>query len=191
VPEIPTLHTDRLILRAQRPDDTKPLIRAYSDDSFSRFITRQGRGLGRAEAWHAIAYVAGSWQTAGYGQWIVEERATGTPVGRIGPWAPEGWPDFEIGWAIFPGHQGKGYAVEGAAAAFIWAHEALGRGHVVHLIDPLNEASERVALALGAEVTGTWDSPLCPGARIWRTRWARFAASAAFERHSGRVQVAP
>jgi RimJ/RimL family protein N-acetyltransferase len=124
--------------------------------------------------------VAGIWATSGYGMWIAEERSSGAPVGRLGPWAPEGWPDFEIGWAIFPGHQGKGYAVEGAAAALCWAHEALGREHVIHLIDPLNTASERVAAALGAEITGTWDSPLGERINVWTTRWERFAATEAF-----------
>jgi RimJ/RimL family protein N-acetyltransferase len=180
--DIPTLRTERLILRGQQPGDTEPFVRALADDDFARFITFEGRGLSRAEAMRMILYIAGSWAVMGYGQWIVEERATGATVGRVGPWAPEGWPDFEIAWAIFPEHQGKGFAVEGAAAAVAWAHEALGRDHVVHLIDPENGPSERVAKALGGEVTGTWDSPLCPGTRIWTTRWDRFAATPAAHR---------
>jgi RimJ/RimL family protein N-acetyltransferase len=179
---VPTLRTDRLILREHRPEDTEHLIRAYAIGGFAYHITRQKRALDRAEAWAAIALVAGSWPVSGYGQWIVEERASGQPVGRVGPWVPEGWPDFEIGWAIFPWSQGKGYAVEAAAAALVWAHEAFGRNHVIHLIDPLNTASERVAVALGAELTGVWDSPLCPGVRIWTTRWEDFVVTPAGRR---------
>lgn len=179
---VPTLHTDRLILRGHRPADTDALMGAYADDHFSRFITRQGRGLSRDEAWWAIAMVAGSWATSGHGMWIAEERASGEAVGRIGPWAPEGWPGFEIAWAVFPDHQGKGYAVEGAAAAVVWAHEALGRERVIHLIDPRNRASERVAAALGAEISGTWDSPLGTKANIWTTRWDRFVETPACAR---------
>lgn len=186
---VPILRTERLVLRGQRPSDSGPLARAYADDDFSRFITREGRGLNRVQAWGAMALVAGSWPVSGYGQWIVEEQATGDPVGRVGPWAPEGWPDFEIGWAIFPWSQGKSYAVEGAVAAIVWAHEALGRDHVIHLIDPLNAASERVAEALGSEVTGTWDSPLCPGTRIWTTRWDRFVATSACRRHAAAARL--
>jgi RimJ/RimL family protein N-acetyltransferase len=179
---VPALRTDRLILRGQRPPDTEPLMRAYREGDFARHITAEKRALSRSEAWAAAALVAGSWPVSGYGQWIVEEQASGEPVGRVGPWAPEGWPDFEIGWAIFPWSQGKGYAVEAAAAAMVWVHEALGRDHVIHLIDPLNTASERVAASLGSEATGRWDSPLCPGAGIWTTRWERFAATPAGRR---------
>jgi len=181
--EIPTLHTERLILRAQRPDDTETLMAAFADDEFSRFITREGRGLSREEAWRPIALMAGSWAASGHGQFMVDERATGLPVGRLGPWNPEGWPDFEIGWSIFPEHQGKGYAVEGAAAAIIWSHEALGRQHVIHLIDPRNAASERVATVLGGEMTDEWVSPSGIEARIWTTRWDRFVETEAYRRH--------
>jgi RimJ/RimL family protein N-acetyltransferase len=182
---VPTLHTERLILREQRPHDTEPLVAAFADDSYSRFITRQHRALTREEAWLPIAAVAGSWPAMGYGQWIVEERASGLAIGRIGPWAPAGWPDFEIAWSVFPEHQGNGFAVEGASAAMVWAHDALGRDYVIHLIDPLNRPSEKVAMALGAEVTGTWKSPLAEEARIWTTRWDRFVETEAYRRYAG------
>lgn len=182
--QIPTLHTERLILREQRPADTEALVAAFADESYSRFITRQHRALTREEAWMPIAVVAGSWAAMGYGQWVAEERAGGRPVGRIGPWAPEGWPDFEIAWSVFPDHQGRGYAVEGAAAAMVWVHEALGREYVIHLIDPLNTPSEKVALALGAEIAGTWKSSLADEARIWTTRWDRFVETEAYRRYA-------
>ena len=172
--EIPTLHTSRLILRAQRPDDTETLMAAFADEGYSRFITREQRALTRVEAWRSIAIVPGMWAANGYGQWMVDERATGLAVGRLGPWQPEGWPDFEIGWSIFPSHWGKGYAAEGAAATLIWAHETLGRDHVIHLIDPANLASERVARKLGATITGSWDTPLGGTVNIWTTRWKSF-----------------
>jgi RimJ/RimL family protein N-acetyltransferase len=172
--EIPTLRTARLLLRPQQSGDTEPLMTAFADDGFSRFITRERRGLTRAEAWRPIALVPGSWVVNGYGQWMAEERETGLPVGRLGPWHPEGWPDFEIGWSIFPQHQGKGYAVEGAAAALVWVREALGRDHVIHLIDPANTASEKVAAKLGATITGTWQIPDAGSVNIWTTRWESF-----------------
>ena len=180
----PTLRTARLILRAQRPSDTEPLMAAFADDDYSRFITREQRGLSRLEAWRPIALVPGMWAANGYGQWMVEERATGLPVGRLGPWAPEGWPDFEIGWSIFPAHQGRGFAAEGAAAALVWAHQTIGRDYVIHLIDPANIASERVARKLGAAVTGSWDSSFVGPVNIWTTRWEDFTRTEVYANHS-------
>jgi RimJ/RimL family protein N-acetyltransferase len=180
---IPTLRTKRLILRAQRPDDTEALMAAFGDDDFSRYITRERRALTRMEAWRPIALVPGMWTVNGYGQWMVEERATGLPVGRLGPWYPDGWPGFEIGWSIFPGHQGKGYAVEGTVAAMIWVHEALGRDEVIHLIDPANAASEKVATRLGARLASTWDVPGGGVANIWSSRWEKFTKTEAYTNH--------
>lgn len=179
----PTLHTPRLILRAQRPSDTEPLMAAFADEDYSRFITRDRRALTREEAWRPIATVPGMWAVNGYGQFMVEERATGLPVGGLGPWQPEGWPDFELGWSIFPGHQGEGYAAEGAAAAFVWAHETLGRDHAIHLIDPANVASERVAAKLGATVTGSWDIPGGWTANVWTTHWESFTQTEVYANH--------
>jgi RimJ/RimL family protein N-acetyltransferase len=176
----PTLHTPRLILRAQRPSDTEPLMAAFADDDYSRFITLGRRALTRAEAWRPIATVPGMWAVSGYGQWMVEEKASGLAVGRLGPWQPEGWPDFEIGWSIFPPHWGKGYAAEGAAAAMIWAHDILGRDHAIHLIDPANVASERVAAKLGAAITGTWEIPGGSIANVWTTHWESFTQTEAY-----------
>ncbi len=178
----PRIETPRLVLRAQHPADREALYAAFADNDFARFITRERRGLSREEAWRVLAVVPGSWAVDGYGQWMVEEKASGLPVGRVGPWAPEGWPDFEIGWSIFPGFQGRGYAVEAAAAAFRWVHDELGRQGVIHLIDPLNLASERVAAALGGKPTGSWTVPTGETVRIWTTRWEDFAATAAFQR---------
>ncbi|HEY5712514.1 MAG TPA: GNAT family N-acetyltransferase [Allosphingosinicella sp.] len=181
--DIPTIETERLILRGQKPGDTEALIAAFADDDYARFITSEKRGLDPVEAWRVVSLVAGSWATMGYGQWIAEERATGLPVGRLGPWGPPYWPDFEIGWSIFPGHQGKGFAREGAAAAMVWAHEAMGRDHAIHLIDPANVASERVAIALGAEPTGRWTVPGGYEVPVWTTRWEDFIKTSAFQRH--------
>jgi RimJ/RimL family protein N-acetyltransferase len=158
------------------------MIRAFANDAFSRFITSQKRGLSREEAWKTMAQVAGSWALVGFGPWVAEELASGAPVGRIGPYAAEGWPDFEIGWSIFPEFRGRGYAVEGAAAAIEWVHNALGRNHVIHLIHPLNKVSQRVARALGAELTSEWEWPSSERTEIWTTSWERFTASSA---HSG------
>lgn len=180
---IPTLQTRRLILRPQQPSDTEPLMAAFADDGFARFITHEKRGLDRVEAWRLVSLVAGSWAAAGFGQWIAQERATGLAVGRLGPWAPEGWPDFEIAWSIFPDHQGKGYAVEGAAAAIVWAHEALGRAYVIHLIDPANKASAAVAARLGARATGRWMVPTGEEIPVWTTRWEKFKETEAYKNH--------
>ena len=99
----------------------------------------------------------GHWQLRGFGMWAVAERERPELlIGRLGPHQPEGWPDFEIGWAIARAHWGRGYATEGAAAAVRYAFEVLGRPRIVSLIDPANTRSAAVALRLGERRVGDW-----------------------------------
>ena len=51
--------------------------------------------------WRNAAIMAGHWVLHGVGMFVVEERASGKFVGRVGPWFPPGWPGgFEVGWGI-------------------------------------------------------------------------------------------
>lgn len=181
--DIPILETRRLILRGHRPDDTEAFIEAMGKDEFAGTITREGRALDRSEAWRNLSLVNGSWSMEGFGNWVVEEKATGRPVGRLGPFSPPGWPDFEVGWAIFPEYWRKGYGAEAAAAAMIWVHDALSRAYVIHCILHDNVASQRLAQSLGARLVRDWSAPWGGEVGIWETTWDRFTRSEPYRRH--------
>ena len=180
---VPTLETERLVLRGFEPADREPFIEAMAKDEFARTITREGRGLSREEAWRALAMVNGSWSLEGFGNWVAARKDTGEPIGRLGPFAPPGWPDFEIGWAIFPEHQRRGYAAEGAAAALIWCKQALGKDRVIHCILKGNRGSEALAESLGSVRSHDWQPPWGGDVTVWETRWEHFVRSAPYKRH--------
>ncbi|WP_369385539.1 GNAT family N-acetyltransferase [Sphingomonas changbaiensis] len=87
------------------------------------------------------------------------ERASGRWIGRLGPWAPEGWPGTEVGWGLVRSAWGQGYATEGAARAIDWAFHTLGWTEVIHCIDPANTGSIRVAERLGSVLRGPGKLP--------------------------------
>jgi RimJ/RimL family protein N-acetyltransferase len=97
-----------------------------------------------------MASMAGHWDLRGYGPYAVEEKATGTVLGTVGPWYPLEWPEPEIKWALAARHQGKGYASEAVRAVQRMAHEQLPGLRLISLIDSRNAASIRLALAVGA-----------------------------------------
>ena len=90
-----------------------------------------------------MATFTGSWALHGFGMFSVIEKASGRWIGRLGPWAPEGWPGTEVGWGLAREAWGKGYATEGSAATMDWAIDTLGWSDIIHSIDPDNEASIR------------------------------------------------
>ena len=93
--EIPTVETERLLLRGFRADDFPAYARLVADPVVTQHLG-DGRPLVGYDAWRQLAMFAGHWTLRGFGVWAVEERASGAFIGRIGCFEPEGWPGFEI-----------------------------------------------------------------------------------------------
>ena len=140
--DAPILTTERLLLRAWRASDFEPFADMMADDQVAEFLTVDRRPPDRAMTWRTMAALIGHWRLRGYGLFVVEERATGAFVGRIGPWRPEGWPGFEIGWGLARPYWGKGYAVEAARAAGDWAFETFALQDVISHTPTLRRAKD-------------------------------------------------
>ena len=153
--EIPTLETERLVLRAFRESDTDAYAEMLADPEVMRFLG--GKPMSRQEAWRNMAMVLGHWHLRGYGFWAVEEKSGGELVGRVGCWRPEGWPGLEVGWTLRRSSWGRGYATEAARFSVNYAFSALGQSRVISLIDPGNVNSIRVAQRLGEKPSGEWE----------------------------------
>jgi RimJ/RimL family protein N-acetyltransferase len=147
----PVVETEHLLLRPWRAEDIAPNTAMLGDPLSGRFITADGKPVTDAFAgWRNAAIMAGHWALYGIGMFVVEERATGKFAGRVGPWMPQGWPGFEVGWGIASDFRGKGYAVEAARAAIGWSFLTFEIDRIVHCIDRENAASQAVARRLGA-----------------------------------------
>lgn len=162
--DIPTLETERLILRAPSEADLEAEAEFFASDA-SRFV---GGPLRRDETWRSIAMLLGHWALRGFGFWGVEEKDTATYVGRVGLWFPEGWPEPEIGWTLMNHATGKGFATEAALAARAYAYDVLGWKTAISLIDPDNHPSKAVAKRLGAKFDHHYEHPKFGTTEIWR-----------------------
>lgn len=145
---IPVLHTERLVLREFRNDDLDAYSAMCGDAETMQFLGNVA--LDRDDTWRMMATFAGHWLLRGYGNWAVEEKATGACIGRLGLWYPEGWPGLEVGWMISRDRWGQGYAPEGARAAVTYAYDIVGTDQLITIIHPRNDKSIRVAEKLGA-----------------------------------------
>jgi len=143
-----TLGTERLKLRPFVEADLDAYARMCADPETMRYIGL-GATLSRADAWRSMAMFLGHWQLRGYGMWAVEDKRTGTFIGRIGLHNPEGWPALEVGWLLDRAHWGQGLATEGGRAAMTFAFDRLTLERISSVIHPQNAASIRVAEKLG------------------------------------------
>jgi len=154
--DIPTLETERLILRAFKNSDFEAYAGLFADPEVSEFISVSGEPMDRLASWRHMATALGHWQLRGFGLWAVEEKASGTFVGRLGLYYPETWPGKEVGYAIAREHWGKGYATEGASAARDYAFTKLQWPEIISIINPANTRSIAVAKRLGETFKETW-----------------------------------
>jgi RimJ/RimL family protein N-acetyltransferase len=155
-PEIPTLTTARLRLRAIRGSDFEDYAALYADPEVTRLISG-GETWDRGRSWRHMAFAVGHWQLEGSGIWVAEEKASGAFLGVIGFWEPAAWPGFELCWHLARRHWGQGYATEGAGAALAHAFVVWQRNHVMSLMNPANHSSIRVAERIGEKLEGRID----------------------------------
>lgn len=161
----PILETGRLLIRS-------PEMRDF--DAFAAFHADPSRCLGfgpvyrRDEAWRWWASNIGHWHIHGYGYFSLEDRATGAPAGISGIWNPEGWPEPEVGWALYEGFEGRGLAAEAAARVRDWAYSDLGFTTLTSNIKPDNARSKALARRLGAVYERTYHNPEMGEDELWR-----------------------
>lgn len=151
---IPTLKSDRFVLRAFREGDVPALTALHSDAEVMRYLRPNGTvETSPRQAWDYIALHMGHWLLKGYGKWALADRATDELIGRIGFFhAPYDWPGLELGWTVARRLWGQGYATEAASLALNWGFETLGQRDIISAIILGNEPSVRVAERLGARL---------------------------------------
>jgi RimJ/RimL family protein N-acetyltransferase len=149
---IPSLTTDRLILRAPREADFATML-AFNDSPRSAFV---GGPLERRWVWRGLLANIGHWALRGYGFYSVDTKA-GDFIGRIGVIFHDGWPEPELAWHLYDGFEGHGYGREAALAARADYHARVSSQPLISMIDVANTRSEALAVRLGAarEVTKT------------------------------------
>ena len=138
---IPTLETDRLIMRPPGSQDFDAYAQFLASD---RSIT-VGGPLDRQTAWTKLAAICGHWTLRGYGRWALDAKDGETSLGFVGIIHSADWPEPEIGWTVFEAAEGKGYAYEAAVETRRYVYETLGWNRVVSLIDATNTRSLKLA----------------------------------------------
>jgi RimJ/RimL family protein N-acetyltransferase len=149
--EIPILLTERLVLRPMRIDD----FRAYEGMMASSRSRYMGGPFDRRAAWGMFCHDVALWPLFGHGALMIEVIATGQCVGQVGINHGPLFPEKELGWLLYDGHEGSGYAVEAAARLRDWAFGERKLDTLVSYVDPVNTRSIEVARRLGGMLDAT------------------------------------
>ncbi len=101
-PDIPTLTTERLILRPPVFED----FADYAQLMASPRARYMGGPFDTRAAWGMFCHDVALWHLFGHGALMVDLRGTGKCVGQVGINHGPLFPEKELGWLVYDGYQG-------------------------------------------------------------------------------------
>jgi ribosomal-protein-alanine N-acetyltransferase len=143
------IETSRLRIRELSVEDAEFVFRLVNEPAFIANIGDKGvRTLEDARSFIS----EGPWrfqEKRGYGQFLVEHKEDGDPVGICGLLFRDSLNLTDVGFAILAKHRGRGFALEAAKAVMKYGFSELRAEEIVGLTSAENTASIRVLEKLG------------------------------------------
>jgi len=135
------LETERLRLREFTVSDANFVQQLVNTPSWIQFIGDRNIHTLEAAQEYIQQSLQKSYEKNGYGLWLMELKKTSEPIGMCGLVNRETLENVDIGFALLPMHERKGYTYEAAKATLTYAKEALQISKIVAITDTKNVAS--------------------------------------------------
>ncbi len=143
------LETERLTLREIRVDDDEFMLELLTEPSFLHFIGDKGVRTIEETRQYIIDGPVDSYRRHGLGMYIVELKASGTPIGMAGLVKRDTLEDVDVGFAFLPEYWSQGYAYESTCAVMKFARGELGLERIVAITASDNVSSIRLLEKIG------------------------------------------
>jgi len=152
------LETERLRLTNWLPEHLDELMTLHGHPDVARLLDADGVPWPREKARERLELWQELYRTRGLGKFRLVRKADGCFIGRAGFGVyPTNEP--ELGYALLPEHQGRGYAFEAASALRDWIFATSHRDHFIGLADVRNAASLRILSGIGMSPTHVGTEP--------------------------------
>lgn len=148
--KISTLTTKNLILRAYTDEDVKSMYQILRGKDVLQYFPSSNPPT-QERVQKMIHFLLNHWEKYGYGLWAVEDKESGTLIGRCGLQYIAETDETEIDFILAPEFWGCGLATEAGQASLQFGFEVLNVKEVVGIVHPENLASQRVLEKLGLE----------------------------------------
>jgi len=145
--------TERLSLRRLTEGDGAFYCRLANDPDWLRNIGNRNLPTPAAAAEFIRSKTLPGYDALGFGMYLVEAKADGTPLGLAGLVKRDTLPGPDIGFAFLPEARGQGYALE-AAGAVVNHAATLGITRLLAIVSPHNTPSTRLLEKLGFVLEG-------------------------------------
>ena len=148
--------TPRLTLKPFDYKDIEVFVKYQQDEEFKR---QMGGVLNEELAREKFDLYYDFFAKNSYGFFSIYEKGQEEWIGQAGI-STRATADFvELGWAIVPKHQGKGYATEAIRAVIDWCRKVHNWQKFYFCIEPENIPSVKLAEKLGGKNIGTHKLP--------------------------------
>ena len=147
------LESGRLLLRRYRDEDFEFLYSLLKQPEVMRHIG-DGQVKSRQQAFEFLYWIYRMYKEhPEYGLFLLVRKADGKRIGHAGlvPQSVNGQAELEVGYWLAPEFWGAGYAREAARLLCERGFTQHRQSALVSLIQPKNQASQKVAKALGME----------------------------------------
>lgn len=151
---IPSLKTERLILRPMRQSDAEDMYDYACREELTKYLLwSPHKSLSYTKEY--LRYVEKRYSLGDFYDWAVVEASSGKMIGTCGFTRIDLQNKVgELGYVINPDYHGNGYAQEAARAVMSFGFEKLSLHRLEVRFMKGNEASLNVAQALGMEFEG-------------------------------------
>ena len=144
---IPTLETDRLVLRPPSQQCFHAYQRFYTDPIASQAY---GGPISEEQTWARLKADLGSWYLLSFGIWAAFLKSSNACIGTCGFWQGQDWPK-ELTWWVLPEYRGQGIATEASQAAIYHAYHEFQWPAVETYTNDDNQAARALVEKLGGK----------------------------------------
>jgi len=139
-----TYETDRLHIHPTSVDDAEFILHLLNTPKWLKYIgDRKVKSLESAKS-YIEERMLGQLKKLGYGNYTIKKKEDNKKIGTCGLYDRPGLEGIDIGYALLPEHEGKGYASEAALTIRDGAYNDFGLNHLRAITTKDNLASQKL-----------------------------------------------
>ena len=143
------IKTERLLIDEAIIQDAPFIYELLNSPTWIEFIGDRGiTDIKNAERYIQESLID-NYKKNGYGLFKVVQNSTNIPIGLCGFLKRDYLDSIDIGYALLPEYEGKGYAYEAAKQLLAYAHTNLKDQKILAITSPQNKRSQRLLDKLG------------------------------------------
>lgn len=143
------METKRINLRKFTISDGEFIFRLLNSKGWLKNIGNRNISLREDAEKYITDKLIPPYERSGFGFYLMELKKTGEPAGMCGLVKREGLRDVDIGFALLPEYEGRGYAHEAALEVMGLAREVLKLDALAAITVPQNKGSIKLLEKLG------------------------------------------